>query len=618
MIDLSRVKTGFDVEILLGAGYFQNALLALREAGEMPATVEVGGHAVTLGAPQDLRILFESVPVPQGEGLQDLPTAVDFSFVLPLSSALGEINATLFACLDLGRKTNSVTGLVDTVRMLTRYVTMDPETRALLEMLRVDIQQVETQLRAIFDRDISEQLIPGKLTQMEIHKLPPDGEAPACYGVYVNLDLKVGELTQRVPASDADRFLGLADADGMKTVVAPPEPDEAPIARGDTALRCNFLPADMDLAFAAPEELYGRLARNFLHREARQRADGTWYRPLTTSGNREATIIGYHKGMRIRAHDGKLRVTSDTHVAEADVDVETNIDFSPSLAADGRLTWDLKVHEPEADTSFWDLLVGIFTFGLGLLLVPLTGGASLLLSGQLFGLGMGVIRSIKERYEGQGQEDLQHQMERDKDGLLSFMAVIPDGVTLSRRRVDPFFHRHYMVVTHFTEVRITGSGIAMGGRAGVGSEDRAIEQVSLVGRQRAEEPLGELQHLHWRVPNQAQVMDPARFLAPDPEQPDVFALTAEDALERVKVNQLRRQEILAPTAVRLRSGRITEIRFDTGVGLTPDEAGHLYQGLILTVPGRYRFVRIGHTDHYYLRSRPDGNEKNNLSQLPRY
>ena len=56
MIDQTRVKSGFDIEVLLGARYLQNLLLLATESGSIPVSgsFHEGDVRVTLNAPPDL------------------------------------------------------------------------------------------------------------------------------------------------------------------------------------------------------------------------------------------------------------------------------------------------------------------------------------------------------------------------------------------------------------------------------------------------------------------------------------------------------------------------------------------------------------------------------------
>jgi hypothetical protein len=154
------------------------------------------------------------------------------------------------------------------------------------------------------------------------------------------------------------------------------------------------------------------------------------------------------------------------------------------------------------------------------------------------------------------------------------------------------------------------------GTVTTGSQDIPISTVKLVGRIRREEPVGDLLQVLYQVPKPEEIMTLADWQRPDPRRPAVFPLTSQEAGQRVKADHLKKWCYIRPERVRLKSGHITELYFDTGVALAPFEAAELHMQQVLFVRGA-KLIRPRQGKPYY-RSYPDGYPQNNLCNLPPY
>ncbi|HAA03227.1 MAG TPA: hypothetical protein DCE18_07635 [Syntrophobacteraceae bacterium] len=625
MIDHSRIVSGYDAEILLGAEYFRKAIDSWFDSGLIEATQELPyGATATIGRATQVELRAGTIAVPQREGD---PVNTDYTMVIHFpahvtSLVTGPIDLALaiHIAVVLDEQTSDVTGLVNRVQMRTRYVAMDETSRATIisevaknssdEIGREAVFAVDERLAAIFEQDFTDQLIMGNMQKMAVRQLPEEPGFQSCYAIYVNFNLKLGNLF------DLEHF-------PLTLLVLPPEPDEEPVDRGDAALGRNFLPYDRDVAMGSPAEIYNRLATNQMHAYTEQKADGSYYRPLKDGMTGAGEVIGLHRGLDIEPNYlftqplGGFKITSKTHLNAMDgVNVETRIYVKLSIADDGSVKMDVDVSEPEADTSFFDFLIGFIGGLVGLLTAPLTGGMSLIGFGMLTGITLGMTRIIKEREEEKGREMVQKMVESQQDDLFSFLSTIPSRVTIVPKRVSPFHHHNYQVVTQFKEVNILRDGISFAGVATNGEEDVPIEAVTLAGRRRLEEPTGELTDLFYRVPNYDKIIGLDQFKRPNPDRyPDLFELTLDAAAQWVADGKLKRS-IIRPAYVRLRSDHITEIYFDSRVGLAPFEAGNLQINRVLWVRG-FKLI-IPRNGRPYYRSNPDKYQSNNLSSLPVY
>jgi len=630
MIDHARIKSGFDCEVLLGAEFFRMAIHTLFDSGQLERSYELGtgGMVIQVDQPTAAEIVFDaSEGITLGEDGQpgDITGPADLLLTFPtrfieVGGAQKETQLRIFLALQFQERENSVTHLVNRFDLEVTYAGMHQESWDWLEENYTIILPfaMDTQLRESVQVKLSNNILIADIQKVAIRKLPAEPGFQPCYAVYVNLPLKLGptvEITPNEPGTIPP----------FKTVVLPPEPDDQPVDRGDAALGLNFLPPDRDLALGLPPEIYSRLGTNQLHTFTRQLPSGEWGRPIIDADEK---VIGHHKNFKLKPsfyppisifppgdiddllstpRYPALLATSTTKIEGYDVETDIHLIFK---------TDDHGELKPDADTSFWDFGALFFGLLLGAVLAPFTGGWSLAGGLALSGAAIGGIQAVASEYEEEGQKMLEGMVKGNRDSMLAFLTTIPGRSTIVALRTDPFYRRHFQVVTSFQEITLQSSGISFAGTVHTGTQDIPLENIQLVGRERLEEPLGDLKSLIFQVPRPDEIINPENWSRPDPRHPSWFALSPAEAVQRFKGRPLKQRHLLKPERVRLRSGHITEIGFDTGVALAPFEAGELQMDQLLYVLD-VRLIRPRDGKPYY-RSRPDRYAGNNLSSRPPY
>ncbi len=631
MVDFARVLSGYDIEVQVGEGFFLQALKSVFESGTIETTYQVSGGTVTIDPPSAVSLLFASRNFTEfddnGQAVS-VSKEVDLEITIPAHLQFGgtstDLSPRISILLEQDEKTDERTGLVNEIQLVPRYQGLDRETRDLVLLFASpqQLEEIEANLKVISEIRMTDQLIPGALHKMAVRRLPAAQGFQACLALYANLDLKTGPLNENVSSSGPDGIPLVI------TRVLPPKPPEEAEDRGDESLGVNFLTFADHVAFAAPAAIYDRLAVDRMHIYTKEFDDGNFSRPLYQPSMNpfegEGQRIGSYKSLRLSAtgnkHNdfGALKVKARVYVSEANTDATQDIIFHPKRKDDGDLWWDVDVKEPEAETSFFYMLLALISVGLAF---PVFAGfglgiAAITVAGVLTGIGSTLIKTFTEKYEDESQRNLQRMLDRQKDGMLSFLGMIPTRVTVVRRREDPFYYRHYQVATNF-KIRIRDAGVSFFGTSRTAQESRPIDRVKLVGRSRQGEPMGELRSIHYRVPNWREIINANTVRRTDPRRkPDVYAITPEDARRRVERNELKLATIINPDRVRVRSGRISEIFFDEGIALVPAEAARLHLWRVLSV-SRLRLIRARGGIRYY-RTKPDVFKHNNLTEWPAY
>ncbi len=625
MIEHARIKSGFDCEVLLGAEFFRMAIHTLFDSGQLESSHQIGerGMVIQVDRPTAAEIVFdasEGITIGEDGNPGEISGPADLLVTFPTrflqaDGGQKDTQLRLFLAVHIQEHESSVTHLMNRFDLEVTYAGMHQENWDWLEDNYTIILPVamDKELHENIQVKLDNNILLADIQKVAIRKLPAEPGFQPCYAVYVNLPLKLGPTTEFIPTEPGALV-------PFVTVVLPPEPDDQPVDRGDAALGLNFLPPDLHLALGMPKEIYSRLSTNQMHTFTQEYSPGEWARPVKDA---EGNIIGNHKKFKLEPSFypidlsfpkyPALRATSTTRIEG--YDVETKIYLIFKTDDNGELLLDVDVRKPEADTSFLD--VGLLFLGtlLGVCLAPVTGGLSIGGGLLLSGAAIGALHAVKDSYEEEGQKTLEGMVEGNRDSLLAFLTAIPSRPTIVALRTDPFYRRHFQVVTHFQDITLRSSGISLAGTVHPGSQDIPLENIQLVGRERLEEPVGELKSLIFQVPQADEIINPDNWSRPDPRKPSWFALPPAEAVRRFKGRPLK-QHYLRPERVRVRSGQITEIAFDTGLALAPFEAGDLQEKQLLHVLD-VQLVKSWKCKPYY-RSLPDRYPQNNLSKRPPY
>lgn len=559
MIEKDLVCTGFDFELLLGESFLSSALVALREGEILPTRMEIAGEPFFLLIRANADLLFEDL-ILQDWDASGQPTGqrcvrADLRVEAEMSFRQHNLSAGVYFTVDLSPNPDPTRISRYTPHLRLRFVALDGTTRAWIRDHWMDPTEVEAHLARAGDVNLGRDFLPPLVYEAELHKFAASAGRPACLGLYVNLPLKVGDLSRRIYL-ESDPFFSQPDMiPDFRDEILPPEPDDAPIRRGDTSLRQNFLAPDRDVAFAVPPVFFERLRRHLTHGYTERRDDGTFWRPLRgprKEGEEKGPVFGCLDSMGVACTSGIIRVEAHVTIARlGGIQVRTDVDISPTWDDVRGLRWDVKVQEPEADVSFFESILGIATMGIAVLLAPLSFGVSLSFFAFTLGTGLAAIHIMKEGYEGDGQKMLQKSLA--SDGLTDALATLPARATIVRRRDDPFCEHLHQVVASMDDFSLDDQHIFVSGRVRFESHWCPVPS-EIIDRRRLEEPRGELAALLIRAPHPETIRPGGHLLEEVVGRPGVFVLPVEEAISRASGGGLCVQERVYPEAIRVRGG----------------------------------------------------------------
>lgn len=454
MLEQSRVTSGCDVEILVGERHLSYILLTLVDAGTIPTMVQTdGGVSLPIFGPEvdrtytphpdatELNTAVADLHPLDVEILFDRPDGADVRVHFVVSFVEGDLFVRLTPTVthDDAGFLSGASLQIEVVDVVSPTLT---ETDPLDQFYR---PAVLAKLKAVIDRtvDLGGASAFKRVHDLQVRKLPADGEHAAAYALYVNLRLRNG-----------------------------PEEDAFGLVRGNAADGRNFLPAGSDVAMATRAALYGDLAADAWHRFAEIDEDGNvshpWHKsPYNKKSKKIGSIVDVSVGPGLT--QGSLRI---------DVEVEYTINnfpdpnghlvltLTPGVGPHGAFRWDI-----DADfhaSLAWELiglvaLMGLFALG-----------------GGIAGLGLGaavttgVVGGMLGDAIAHGVVDILYS-DRVEDKVDAGLPDVVSGrVALLRKRWDPFYTTFHQVGMLPDGALINGDGLALWGRAVV---DREIELV---------------------------------------------------------------------------------------------------------------------------------------------
>jgi hypothetical protein len=548
MLDQSRVTSGYDVEILVGERHLSYILLTLVDAGTIPTMVQTaGGASLPIFGPEVDRTY---TPDPDAAGLDtgvadhhpldveilfDHPDGADIRVHFVVSFVEGDLFVRLTPATthDDAGFISSASVQIEVVDVVSPNLT---DTDPMSELYRPDVL---TKLKAAIDRtvDLGGASAFKRVHDLQVRKLPADGEHAAAYALYVNLRLRNG------PGENAFR----------------PE-------RGDAMDGLNFLPAGSDVSMATRAALYGDLAADAWHRFAEIDEDGDvshpWHKsPYNKKSKKIGSIVDVSVGPGLTL--GSLRI---------DVEVEYTINnfpdpnghlvltLTPGVGPHGAFRWNI-----DADfhaSLAWELiglvaLMGLFALGGGIAGLGLGAAITTGVVGGM--LGDAITHGVLDMLYSDRVED------KVDAGLPD---VVSGRVALQRKRWDPFYTTFHQVGMRPDGALINGDGLALWGRAVV---DREIELVpSVVIRDKlalASNPPTGLRYRVWDAPAHAgefaQVApgtDRREFTwdANQPE-PDLVDLSVVQVLARFAERRLLKDLAYVAKRVDVQQGQVHDI-----------------------------------------------------------
>lgn len=562
MIDHSRIRTEYDLEILLGGGYFLRILQGAYDAGEIRSEIRLDGNMnIRINKPTQVIIIARSI-------------GVDIKVTLPVR-VIDDTDIVI------GMKINIQDGKVG-----FEYVHIDSETRNLIRVLgtatgRPDLlETVESELRNRLNKDIPLDLVASDVAEMKVRKVEASDGFQDVFALFLNLNLKISSQT------------------------GPPE--ENFIARGDVNKALSFLPEDRAFAVGLGPKTFPRLANNMWH------DFGVLVEvPIPMTGNTREILahpvkngnksVGHYKHMSISLINGALRVKVTSEITIdywPDADVTAQFDFIPYVD-EGKLKFDIKLVEFDADTG---LLGDMLSFMIGGLLGGLIGlffgPVGVVIGASIGGVGgIATIEITEEILEDQFSE--QTEQEAKKAGVASAFSAFPVKKKLFSDKRDPFFIKHYLLVNHFEDAKVDALGMSFSGHARMASENEPKDTRILdVKRSDAEESWEGMSALTYIV-----------------DGIGVIDVPIGEIFRRIYRNQIKSVP-LSPIGIKRKNGVVTEIRFHTGAVFQVNESVRLQDRRVLGVSG-FKLTHPENANPYY-RAKADKSTENNFESLPEF
>lgn len=553
MIDHQLIKTGFDMEIQLGGDYFLTVIQGAYDAGEIPSAITMGeGIELKIQRPIGATIIVNP---------DDPQTDLEITFP---SVFVDNENITVGMRVIITGKS---------VQLEYRY--LDQRTHDMILLLGALLGQpelltkIETQLATRLKREIALNLVDGDVAEMQVQKLPANGEHQAAFGIYLNLNLKIA------PQSSA--------------------PETEYIPRGNLANAASFLPADRSIAVGVGRETFPRIANNMWHGLGVVREDGSIDHPVMDGD----TEKGAYKSVSIRPENGTFVVTvrSEVYIDYwPDADVTAVFHFTPKVV-EGALNLEIKLVEFDADTGILGDVLGFFIGGvLGALIGLMFGPAGILIGAAIGGVGgIATVEITEAVLEGNYSDQVENEA-KDAD-ISSIFSSFPVRQRLFSDRRDPFFIRHYEVLSVFDETTTDSAGMSFAGHGVMTTVNEPVE-TSIVDKARSYEAGSwhGIKSLTYRLASIGDVEVPIS-----------------EVLRRIPLRQLA-CVVLKPTQVRRENTIVKAIRFASGVDFYTSESVALQDNGILVLTG-FQLIHPCNSNPYY-RAWKDECIENNFESLP--
>lgn len=528
-VDQSKVKSGFDVEVLLGEHYLQMLLQTAFDAGMIPASAQFSTttvRMVMLGAGR----LYE--PEPDSDGALPPTNPEAFKTEILFNHALGAnvkvrmivqpdgsfpIPFDLFIQLDVTKEFEE--GSVSKLGLVIHVVDIESIALATLEQPPFNMPKAEVlaKVQSFVDRTI-DMGGTSKFKRVEdVFTRWHEGDAnhPNALGLYLNVRLRNGD--------DDDQFVA---------------------ARGDLNEALNLLPQGEDIAVASRPGLYSDMSKDVFSRTAIKNLAGIFEHALRYNIlNPKSTRIGNVNSIRVGrippifsgtpsvpVPQNGLRITLEGEYVDpidlTNTDLTFTIDIRPSINGDGILVWntdlDVDIDALFEFITFWAFTLVSIAFG------PV--GAAIFLGVVIVGeVGAGIF--FGEYYEARAT--------KRADATLS--DVIPDRLTVKTRRWDPFYATLHQVVTKPSQAVFNDKGFLMCGKAFVGRE--LVPPVDTVIRDETRDADGAITGLRYRFADFEKIQEDVVLHAPgtsrrgftlaDTTDPELFGLSLDQIQERI-------------------------------------------------------------------------------------
>lgn len=345
------------------------------------------------------------------------------------------------------------------------------------------------------------------------------GDFPAALGIYINIFMRNGD--------EDDQFLP---------------------ARGDLNEAINFLPSDEDIAMATRAGIYKDMAKDVYSRTAIENEAGVFEHAFRKALlNPNSTRLGDLNSVsvnqippiisgNIEIPQNGLRITIKGEIIDpielTSVDLTYTLDIRPKLKEDGTLDWDVDFNA-DVDAVFEFVTFWAVTL-LGILFGPTS---ALIFLGVVFAAELGVGIGISLYKEGSVSDKA--------DATLA--DVIPDRLTISTRRWDPYYATLHQVVTKPSQAEFNQKGFMICGKAFVGRQ--LVPPVDTIIRDELRDAQGVLNGMRYYIADYEIVLKDSvllapgtsrrPFLPPNASEPELWGLSLDEF-------QLRKDDVEGP------------------------------------------------------------------------
>jgi hypothetical protein len=524
----SLVRSGFDVEALLGERYLQMLLGTALDAGVIPSEAVFKDNTIVIGMiPQEFRLYEPTLDEDDNErptNPQAFQTEILFDHPLGANARVRAmigrkgaptiLDFDLFVKIDLTKTFDEKTGALSEVVMDIHVVDVDSTQMSFIlgeAMITKDELLVKVQETVDRPIDMGGASKFKRVEDLDIKWHKGVSGHPPCLGIYINVRMRNGD----------------------------PDEDFLP-RRGDIIQARNFLPGDEEMAMASRPGMYKDMAKHVFSSTAIELPSGAFdhaFRKalLNPESERIGDLNSVNVGqtppeLAVPPGQNALRITVEGEITDpidlTNTDVTITIDLRPRLSGDGTsLEWETKfVLDVDAVFEFTTIWAATLLF---ILFGPT---APLVFLGVVFlaELGVGIGYSLYK--EGSIREKA--------DATLA--DVIPDRLTISTRRWDPFYATLHQVVTKPSQAEFNQTGFMMCGKARIGRQ--LVPPVDTFIRDETRDASGVLNGLRYQIADFEKVKQDSALLAPGTSrrhftpasdaEPELWALTLDEFNDR--------------------------------------------------------------------------------------
>lgn len=602
MADFSKAVSGYDVELLFGRGFFESALKAFFESKQIPEYYEFKGKEFSCRL-----YLVPSYEVTIDD-IDQLILGSSFALVLEtpiMDFRIDDIRISFqFQFLTIRNKS----GLIEGLDLKMNFYDLDAKV---FDALPPEIGPFISVIKDILRQNISftekTSIVPGIVQSLDMKVFPQTDTSPAAVGLYVDL------LLPKSPA---------------------PGDYYEPRGKNLQSAQCLLESEDEHVACAINKQVYRMLSQAIKNSFAEEipPGSGKYEFPLYQVPRAKWNRLGSIKKISVfpplelpkpfadlvpgylSRNSLFISVEARCKYMSVHADVDVKISITPQLDKEGLLEWTTLVDDVDIDVDWQDFLkFPIIVFGVMSFVGAVAGG--------FFGMAVaggfytGIVVSLQSMGINMAENYVQDLLQMEVNRGAAALGMVPRRITIIHKRWDPFYVTHYQTVGALEECSIQSEGIRAYGSTTNGQEDVPYVGISPVRVVRND--IGSLCGLIYRVQEPEKIIEPQRCLCPDPARPDEFQLSLEEIETRMEQRLINYGQFLTPTHVCRRENKINYIKFDSGIYMTPYEAGMLHvKGIISVIGYKLIWVKRKGPNAFYFRAKADSRSDNNLSSLP--